>query len=79
MTTLTVTLDEDVFKSAEELASSQGKSLDQMVREFLAALIQSDKRTKQRELAREVLQRSFADLRVEVGERSWTREELHER
>ena len=79
MTTLTVTLDEDVFKSAEELASSQGKSLDQIVREFLADLIQSDKRAQQRQLAREVLQRSFAELRVEVGERSWTREEVHER
>lgn len=78
MTTLTVTLDEDVLKSAEELASSQGMSLDQMVREFLADLVRTDKRAKQRELAREVLQRSFAELRL-VGERSWTREELHER
>jgi len=79
MTTLTVTLDDDVFKNAKELASSQGKSLDQIVREFLADLIQSDKHARQRQLAREVLQRSFAELRVEVGERSWTREELHER
>jgi hypothetical protein len=76
MKNLTIALDEKTLRDARRIASERSTTLNGLIREFLERLTarESHSRAARRriaELARE------AD--AEVGERGWTREELHER
>ena len=76
MSNLTLVIDDEVLLEARKLALDQGTSVNSLVREFLAGLVKNgDRRTA----ARALLKRSMRENRVEVGHRSWTREDLHER
>ena len=73
---LTLTLDEDLLRAARKTALDRNTSVNQLVREYLARLV-SEADQQQAALAR--MERIFRTDRIQVGRRTWRREDLHER
>ena len=74
--TLTLVVDEDLLLAAKKVALDQRTSVNQLVREYLAALVEEPSR---RRLARARLRRAFEAGIVEVGDRNWSRDDLYDR
>ena len=73
---LTLTLDESLVQAARKVALERSTSVNQLVREFLARLVRETDR-QQAALAR--VDEVFRTTRIQVGRRTWKREDLHER
>ncbi len=73
---LTLAIEEHLLLAARKVALDKGTSVNQLVRDYLAALVEEPNR---RRLARARLMRVFETGLVEVGEITWTRDELYER
>ncbi len=73
---LTLRVEEDVLRAARKAAIDRNASVNQLVREYLVRLARES--DQQREaFAR--LEEIFRTSRIEVGRRTWTRDDLHER
>ena len=73
---LTLTLDDDLLRAARKVAIDRNTSVNQLVRDFLAGLVRE---ADQRQSALARLDEIFRATRVEVGRRTWKRQDLHER
>ena len=73
---LTLVIDEDLLRAARKLALDRNTSVSQLVRDHLSALVQESDRRNQ---ARVRLKRAFGKGLVEIGERTWSRDDLYER
>jgi hypothetical protein len=73
---VTLVVDEDLLLAARKVALDQGTSVNQLVREYLAALVEEPSR---RRLARARLRKAFERGLVDVGDRVWRREDLYDR
>jgi len=76
MQNLTLAIDEDVLLEARKCALERRTTVNQLVREYLAGLVKQQDRQR---AARTRLKAAFATGVVEVGSRTWTREDLYER
>lgn len=76
MKNVTITVGDATLREARRIAAQRSTSLNALIREFLEKLTlrESQSRTARRRIA-ELCRES----RAEVGERTWTRDELHER
>jgi protein-tyrosine-phosphatase len=74
---LTLTLDSDLLRAARRFALERDTSVNQLVREHLAHLVQQTEDPYRKAAAefRQAAQRSPARL----GKAKWTREQLHDR
>lgn len=72
----TLVIEEDLLLAARKIALDQRTSVNQLVRDYLAELIEEPNR---RRLARTRLKKMFETGLVKVGEKTWTRDDLHER
>jgi hypothetical protein len=77
MTRITLDVDEQVIRRAEQIASDRKTTVTQMVREFLESVAADD--AAGREEARRRLAQSFGRLSRDMGPRRWRREDLYER
>ena len=76
MKNVTIALDESLLREARRVAADRGTTLNAMLREFLVELTERESEAvKARRRIVELCRRS----RAEVGPRTWSREELHER
>jgi hypothetical protein len=73
---VTLVVDEDLLLAARKVALDRGTSVNQLVREFLAGLVDEPSR---RDVARARLKQAMETGLFEMGERTWTRDDLHER
>jgi len=73
---LTLVIDEDLLLAARKVALDQQTSVNQLVRDYLAALVEE---TGRKRLARSRLRSAFEVGLIEVGDRHWRREDLYER
>jgi hypothetical protein len=73
---LTLVVEEDLVLAARKVALDQGTSVNQLVRNFLATLVEESSR---RRMARTRLKAAFAQGLVEIGDRTWSRDDLYER
>lgn len=73
---LTLAVDEDLLLAARIAALERRTSVNRLVRDFLASLAQEPLR---RNMARIRLEETLDKGLVEVGPRTWSREELHDR
>jgi hypothetical protein len=73
---VTLVVEEDLLLAARKIALDQRTSVNQLVREYLTALVEEPGR---RRLARARLKKKMEAGLVEVGERKWTRDDLYER
>lgn len=77
MSNITLSVNDDVIRKVRRLAAAQNTSLNAIVRSNLQQLAtREDLRTAQL-IGR--LKESFDTAKVELGRKSWTREELHAR
>ena len=76
MKNVTIALDETTVREARRIAAERSTTLNGLIRDFLERLTlrESHARRARRRIA-EICRRSKAV----VGERSWSRDELHER
>ena len=76
MKNVTIALDESLLREARRVAADRGTTLNAMLREFLVELTERESEAvKARRRIIELCRRS----RAEVGPKTWTRDELHER
>ena len=76
MTNVTVAIDGRLLLAVCKLALEQGTSVNQLVRDHLEELVE---RRGRRRAARQRLGRAMGEKATLVGERTWTRDDLHER
>ena len=77
MSNITLSVDEDIVKKVRKIAVDKNTTLTGMVRDFLTSVANRD--AQEKEMAVHELRRSFDGLSRDMGERTWTRESLHER
>ena len=76
MKNVTIALDEATLREARRIAAERSTSLNKLIREFLERLTL---RESQARTARLRIAQLCRDSKAEVGERRWSRDELHER
>jgi len=72
---ITLAIDDDLVKTARKVAGAMGKSLNQVVREYLEHLTDRDR--VERDM--EELERLSRESGGHSGGQRWSREEIHER
>lgn len=78
MENITLSIDEKVLAAVRRRAAEQNSTVNALVREYLTNLAEHEDRTardRARARMRELSERSQARL----GEKTWTRDDLHER
>jgi hypothetical protein len=73
---VTLVVEKDLLLAARKVALDQRTSVNQLVREYLAGLVEEPSR---RRLARTRLRKAFETGLVEIGDRTWSREDLYDR
>ncbi|MCP4899393.1 MAG: hypothetical protein GY906_20710 [bacterium] len=76
MKNVTIALDERLLREARRLALERSTSLNAMIREFLQKETGRESETVE---ARRRIAEMCRETHAEVGSRSWSREDLHER
>lgn len=76
MKNITLSVDEDVLAKVRRIAAEQNNTVNGLVREYLVRLADQNDRAKQ---AREELVRLSDASTAEVGEITWTRDNLYDR
>jgi hypothetical protein len=76
---ITLSIDEELVKQVRKIAVERDTTLTGLVRSYLQELAaeQTKSGRKRREL--EALERSFEQLQIRMGKRTWKREDLYER
>lgn len=77
MSNVTLSVDDDVIRKVRKAAIDKNTTLTQMVRDFLTAVAQREGLERMRTI--QGLEQTFAAYSRDMGPRTWTREELHER
>ena len=73
---VTLVVDEELLLAARKVALEQRTSVTQLVREYLATVVEEPSR---RRIARARLKAAFEKGLVEIGPRTWRRDELYDR
>ena len=76
MKNVTLSIDESLLRQARQVATARGTSLNAMIRDFLREVTARESATAE---ARRRIVEMCQEMDGEVGIRSWTRDELHER
>lgn len=76
MKNVTIALDESLIREVRRIAADRSTTLNAMIREFLQELAE---RESQATKARHRIVELCRETRAEVGPKTWTRDELHER
>ncbi len=76
MKNVTIALDESLLREVRRIAADQSTTLNAMIREFLQQMADRESQAMQ---ARQRIVELCRESKAEVGSRTWTREELHER
>jgi glutaredoxin 2 len=76
---ITLSLDEKLVKEVRKIAVDRDTTLTGLVREYLEKLAADSVATGRKRRELEALQRSFEKYSRRMGEKTWTRADLHER
>lgn len=76
MKNVTIALDEALLREARRIAADRSTTLNAMIREFLQELADRESQTT---LARKRIVELCRVSQAEVGPKTWTRDDLHER
>jgi len=76
MKNITLSIEEDVLREARKIAAERGTTVNAIVRANLAELVRQKKRTRDAlKRMRELAEKGG----MEIGEKTWNRDDLHER
>ncbi len=76
---VTLSLDDDLVKEVRKLAVERDTTLTGLIRDYLENLAVASENSGRRRRERELLERSFDEIQVNVGKRTWTRADLNAR
>jgi hypothetical protein len=76
---ITLSLDDDLVKEVRKIAVERDTTLTGLVRAHLQELAAEHSQSGRKRREIEELRRSFDTLKVNIGKRTWKREDLHER
>lgn len=76
MKNITLNVDEKILAAVRRYAAEQESSVNALVREFLSAIARREDRATQ---ARKRLGELSRQSKARVGQRKWSRDDLHER
>ena len=76
MKNVTIALEESLLREARRIAADRSTTLNAMIRGFLEELARNESRAMK---ARERIVELCRETHAEVGPRTWSRDELHER
>ena len=76
MKNVTIALDDSLLREARRIAADRSTTLNAMIRGFLEELARQESRAV---TARRRIVELCQDTQAEVGPRTWSRDELHER
>ena len=77
MPNITLSVDDKIIKKVRKIAIDKNTTLTAMVRQYLISVATQDAQEKNERLIK--LRNSFPKLSSDMGQRKWSREELHER
>jgi hypothetical protein len=78
-TNLTLSIEEDLLLDARKVALDRRTTVNQLVREYLADLTARPELSAEQAAALERLRSIFTSGLVDVGPRTWSREDLYDR
>jgi Family of unknown function (DUF6364) len=76
---ITLSLDDDLVKEVRKIAVERDTTLTGLVRAYLQELAVENAKSGRKRRELEALEESFKLLKVNIGKRTWKREDLHER
>jgi Family of unknown function (DUF6364) len=74
---ITLSVDDDTIKKVRKIAIDKNTTLTAMVRDYLTSVAARD--TQEKNEAIKKLRKSFKKFSRDIGQRKWSREDLHER
>ena len=74
---ITLNIDEEIVKKVRKIAIDKDTTMTAIVRDYLTWLADGDAVERQERIR--LLEDSFARLSRDMGERNWTREDIHDR
>lgn len=77
MPNITMTLEKNLLSKARRVAMEKNLSLTHLIRQYLVRLVTKEDLKKQDVIKK--LRRSFEKSLVNIGQKAWTRGDLHER
>ena len=76
---VTLAINDELVKKVRKIAADRDTTLTAMVRDYLLTMANEDAASGRKQLEREALERTFREIKIRMGERSWTRQDLYER
>ena len=76
---ITLSLDDDLVKEVRKIAVERDTTLTGLVRSYLQQLAAEDAKSGRKRRELQALEQSFKLLKVNIGKRTWKREDLYER
>jgi hypothetical protein len=77
MPNITLSVDDEIVKRVRKIAIDKNTTLTAMIREFLTSVAARDAQVKKEAISK--LRQSFKTISRDMGQRKWSREDLHER
>ena len=74
---ITFSIDEEIAKKVRRIALDRDTTLTAMVRDYLTSIANSHAVNRKEQVAR--LEQSYKKLSRDMGPRTWTRDDLHDR
>jgi hypothetical protein len=76
---ITLSLDDKLVREIRKIAVDRDTTLTGLVREYLQRLAAEEAKSGRKRRELEALERSFREFQVNIGPRTWKREDLYER
>jgi len=76
---ITLSVDDDLVKEVRKIAVERDTTLTGLVRAYLQELASEHPKSGRKRREREALERSFEQLQIRVGKKTWKREDLYAR
>jgi predicted DNA-binding protein len=74
---ITLRLDDELAQQLAKIADERGVTIEEFVRACLEGIVEDNARLRREQLER--LKQSFEELQFRIGEKTWTRADLHDR
>ena len=76
MTNITLNIDDDVIKKVRKIAIDENSTMTAMIRDYLQSVV--NRETPEKECKIALLEKSFGRLGRDMGERTWSRDDLYD-
>jgi hypothetical protein len=76
---ITLSLDDDLVKEVRKIAVERDTTLTGLVRSYLQGIAEEHAKSGRKRRELEALRESFEKYQFNIGKRTWTRADLHER